>query len=220
MTQELAESIKDLAKDTINALSIIVKSVARECPKCKGNGQLKLTKQIRDSVKTLPEVEIGACPQCNGTGKISQQEMVRQAKESIAKKERGKYRLVYKKDRRTIVAEPRGWEWKPEVRERCLWGEAVLLVTDINDYKLSVSGVEIIEEVNVNQVIPILSWQEIKRVLEGMGYIVKVRDQKDFGRECRYNCGIYSDKLGVGTSAPTQQEAVMLTVDRLAKELK
>ena len=37
---------------------------------------------------------------------VSQEEMIRQAMESIAKREVGKYRLVYKKDKRTIVAEP------------------------------------------------------------------------------------------------------------------
>ncbi len=39
--------------------------------------------------------------------KISQKEMIKQAMESIAKKEKGKYQLVYKKDTRTIVAELR-----------------------------------------------------------------------------------------------------------------
>ncbi len=40
------------------------------------------------------------------SSKISQEEMQEQALESIRKKELGKYRLVYKKDTRTIIAEP------------------------------------------------------------------------------------------------------------------
>ena len=211
MNLELAESIKDLVKPANDALSVIVKSVEKECQNCEGRGWYRYG---------FPGYIKATCSRCNGTGEISQQEMIRQAKESIAKKERGRYQLVYKKDRRTIVAEPRRWTWVPKAGEYCLWGQAVLLITDVNDFILSVSGIKEICRVNVNQVVPILPWQEIKRVLEGMGYIVKVRDQKDFGKEYRYNCGIYTDKLGVGASAPTCQEATMLAVDRLAKELK
>ena len=42
--------------------------------------------------------------------KVSQKEMQKQAIKSIRKRELGKYRLVYKKDTRTIIAEPRDIE--------------------------------------------------------------------------------------------------------------
>ena len=41
---------------------------------------------------------------------VSQEEMIKQAMESIAKRERGRYQLVYNKARRTIIAVPRGAE--------------------------------------------------------------------------------------------------------------
>lgn len=62
------------------------------------------------------------------------------------------------------------WKWKPEPGQWCMWGGAILLVTGVNDYRLSVSGVGIIEEINVNQVIPILPWEDIQRILEEIGY--------------------------------------------------
>ena len=51
--------------------------------------------------------EIGIAKLLCPSGKVSQQEMEKQAIDSIVKKELGKYRLVYKKNTRTIVAEPR-----------------------------------------------------------------------------------------------------------------
>jgi len=168
-----------------------------------------LVKSTIDAIQTIAKV-VEKCPECDGTGVLPKVD---------PKKPKDIVITCWSCEICNGTGRVR-WKWEPKARKYCLWGQAVLLITGVNDYRLSVSGVEIIEEVNVNQVTPILEWQEIKRILEGMGCIVKVRDQKDFGKECRYNCGIYTDELGMGMSAPTRQRAMMLSVIEFGKELK
>ncbi len=66
-------------------------------------------------------------------------------------------------------------------------------------------------------IIETMEWERIKEILEKMGCIVKVREQGDFGEDCKYNCGIYTKKLSVGISAPTYQEAIRRAALELIK---
>lgn len=67
---------------------------------------------------------------------------------------------------------------------------------------------------------PLFHGERVVEILEGMGYIVRVREEGGFGEECKYNCGIYTNKLEVGGSAPTFQEAVRQATIELAKKEK
>lgn len=114
-----------------------------------------------------------------------------------------------------------GYKWKPEPGQ---WVCCRLVKGGISEPELIVAyngrQVELHRLgmlTSARGLVPVLPWGRIAKILEGMGYIVKVKDQEDFGEDCKYNCGIYSDKLGVGVSAPTRQEAVMRAIIQLAK---
>lgn len=118
------------------------------------------------------------------------------------------------------------WKWGPEPGEWCVYEEDIFLVVRVYDDGAG-KLIDVYDETTQKpecfrpeDVTPILECEEIKRVLEGMGYIVKVREQEDFGEDCKYNCGIYTDKLGVGASAPTRYESVVNSLLELAKDLK
>lgn len=180
MIQNEAESVKDLAKDTVEALKKIVGSV-----------------------------EI-----------LSQHEMIKQAQESITKKECGKYRLVYKKDTRTIVAEPRRWKWEPKMGEQFIWDEQVWTIGGTKGKWFIVVNTEYGTTTDrllssLRKYIPILHWETIERVLEEVGYTVEL--------EGHYSCQIHPpNELRAwpegGAVAESRQEVVMKAVIELGKE--
>jgi len=165
------------------------------------------------------------------TGKVSQKEMQKQAQESIAKKEQGRYRLVYKKDKRTIVAEPRGYEWQPEwldplmFQNRLYWFKS----SDESDrfkgwiFILSEGVEEAALHVPQKYCIPILGWQEIEKILEKLGYYVRVLrnvDKDSYGNHL-CECAIDRNKGHIAkVVAKDRQTAVTSALLELEKELK
>lgn len=153
--------------------------------------------------------------------KISQQGMVEQAKESIKKKERGKYKLVYKKDTKTIIAEPRGWQWQPKVGQAFVelhhqkphFIRDVLVKegydTKVWDYFGRKFGVI------KHKLIPILPWEEIEEILEKARYRILIGHRI----EQAYFCWILGDKTA-DAWGKTRQLAVMKAVIALGKEEK
>lgn len=126
----------------------------------------------------LPCVEV--LGKLGEVSKIPQQEMIRQAKESIAKKEHGKYKLVYKKNTKTIVAEPRKWKWQPKVGQAFVEYEHKKLhfIRDVFikegcDIKIwDYYGREF--GVNRHKLTPILHWEnDIEPILKGFGYTMQ-----------------------------------------------
>ncbi len=106
------------------------------------------------------------------------------------------------------------WSWTPRVGDYCLWGEAVLLITDVDDYILYISGIDMIEAVNVNQVIPILEWEVIEGILEKGGYASIIHEHKE-----GYHAGFYMIEKVTGEEyGKSRQEAVMKAVIELGKD--
>lgn len=234
MIKEMAESVKDLAKDSIDALSIIVKNKAMVCPECKGRNW------VNEPYGECPGGIFKRCSACDGIGKITQEEMIRQAEESIRKKEHGKYQLVYKKDKRTIVAEPRGWEWKPKwndrvVTDRGTEAQVTMIITDVRislgdrlnthfygewkDDKWLYVGSPFGEEI-----IPILPWEEIVQILKEIGYIITAEWDKGLGYFSRIytkreSCGDPDEKSFIlETVGENYQESIMRGVIELRKK--
>lgn len=166
MTQEMAESVKHLAKDTVEALRRIGGSI-KKCLECDGHG-------IRDSAPWGDQI----CPKCKGTGKVG------------------------------------GWNWEEKVGEWFLYPKNLLgdmqLVTSVELYHLHAWGEDF--EISFKGLIPILHWEEIERVLEGMGYSVSVY------RDC---CSISKGNTPlVEADGKSRQEAVMRAVIKLGEEIK
>lgn len=238
MNQKEAESVKHLAKPCNSALSIIVKSMAMECPECKGKGRFTV-------FYPGDKMPIVKCPKCNGTGKITQETMNRQATESIRKKEHGKYQLVYKKATRTIVAEPRGWEWEPELFQNVSIDGMIACVTSIdppddrfnlprkialrNGFDKDFTGHYYKDEIwltrnNDLYIIPILGWEEIRSVLEKVGYKTKIETfdtdiAGEDGHTYKFSIFMGGKKIAKKMDYSIQQ-ATMKAVIELAKGIK
>jgi len=106
------------------------------------------------------------------------------------------------------VLEKLGWKWEPKVGEWFLdavSGEIFLIDRDdVKDDSDCLHG----------YVIPILHWEEIERVLEGMGYELEVRM-----RECAISLQQSGDCV-VLVGAESRQSAVMKAVIKLGEEIK
>ena len=113
------------------------------------------------------------------------------------------------------------WKWEPEPGQWCLYGNKLLLITKVTVSVLEVSG-GMIEAVKADKVIPILSWETIEKVLEGVewtrfefclidGYKFKASSYHaaQMGDDCPVVC------TAVGKS---RQEAVMKAVIKLGEE--
>ncbi|MBA7625006.1 hypothetical protein ES703_32427 [subsurface metagenome] len=196
-----------LAKDSIEAIKFLAEKEGEKCPECKGSGKVWRANYLNQS----------DCTSCKGTGKISQQEMIRQAQESIAKKEPGKYQLVYKKDRRTIVAEPREWEWKPKVGDfyyQDSGNRRLLLVRDENE-------AEDIVQRNLTKrfaLIPLLRWEDdIEPILKRMKYRLEITHSVG-GKQA---CSIYLlNQHKVTAWGKDRQTSVVLALIELRKEME
>lgn len=211
---QFTKEAQALARDSVEAIKFLAKKAGRECPKCKGRRTLAALLVPTPGFPTTRNwID---CPTCNGTGEISQQEMIRQAQESIAKKESGKYRLTYKKNTRTIVAEPREWEWKPEVGDfyyQDSGNRRLLLVSNENEAE------DIVQRNLIKRfaLIPLLCCERIEEILTNLDYeliIVGTDYYADFA------CGIQrGDKEIIkSVAAPTRREAVVMAVIELAKK--
>lgn len=174
MTQSEAESVKDLAKSTIEALEVIMGNMEQDCPNC---------------VESSSFYDGGTkyCPICSGTRKVIQQ-----------------------------------WKWKPEIGQFSLSNGKVYLITNIDDLGNDKLGVAYCAEVRKENVTPILSWETIERVLDGVGYNLHIGLPSLIIKEAakyRFQCNIGKDyehkSSGLGKS---RQEAVMKAVIKLGKK--
>lgn len=196
-----------LAKDSVEAIKFLTKKEGERCPECKGSGKIWWANYLNQS----------DCTSCKGTGKISQPEMIRQAQESIAKKESGKYRLIYKKNIRTIVAEPKEWEWKPKVGDfyyQDSGNRRLLLVSNENE-------AEDIAQRNLIKrfvLIPLLRWEDdIEPILKKMKYRLEITHSVG-GKQA---CSIYLlNQHKVTAWGKDRQISVVLAIIELRKELE
>lgn len=167
MTQELAESVKDLAKPTVEALGVITE---RECPEC------------------CPDLPHYQCKICSGTGKMA-------------------------------------WKWKPKVREWFYWVHYREIKPELVQDSEMCSTLSASME-HGTSAIPILPWEEIERVLEGVGYYLQMNKPLDVyikKGEMKVGCSIYQigrDDFIRFAQAKSRQEAVMKAVIKLGENLK
>lgn len=115
------------------------------------------------------------------------------------------------------VLEKLGWKWKPEMSE---W--YIIEATDIIKLIPEGGGMEL------GKKIPILHWEEIERVLDKIGYKLKLKEGLP---ECRWRCTLHKEtcinggRVGWQVSpsaigwAKSRQEAVMRSVIQLGKEI-
>lgn len=119
------------------------------------------------------------------------------------------------------VLERLGWKWKPEP------GEWFLNKQGNPRLMIGFNGYHIEDAENLiyypPEIVPILHWEEIERVLEGVGYIIEI-ETFSFTNYNPY-CKIYK-KLNfaeieriVKQSGKSRQEAVMKAVIKLAEEI-
>lgn len=190
MTVKEAESVKDLAKGTVEAIKVIMGTVKRECPKCKGSG--RNDRYYTDQSGSPNGLR---CRNCNGTGtdKISQR-----------------------------------WKWEPKVGEWCIVSGKVHLITYVagNYFEYAIgNNYGICARKDWKNVIPILHWEEIERVLEAIEYYMIVSHQLECptGVKHGYYCTLWhkswSDDKEIDYIGKSRQEAVMRSVIALAKEL-
>lgn len=181
MNQTEAESVKDLAKPTVEALGVITE---KECPECKGTGDVDL------KTKKLEIMGSIRCRKCNGTGKLS-------------------------------------WRWKSEVGEFVIREtlKEICLITYVCAFDIlrvtAEDGASFDE--SKKRFTPLLPWEEIERVLEGVGYEMDLLHTSYRNCKEEHNIEICrkgeSDPSVWNCKGKTRQEAVMRSVIELGKEL-
>lgn len=199
MNQRMTNNVKHLAKPCYEAIKVIVGE--RRCGECKGRGWFK-------AITTYPSGKED-CPTCNGTGK------------------------------RKYVWEPKVGEFflypitplMPYVKEK---QTAIFVCTAVTaesqgqECYLEYSFGGRLWKANKQDCTPILPWETIEEILEGVGYRVSTR--KHIGNimepvgyvECciREFCSdVPLDPL-VKCRGKSRQQAVMLAVIALGKEIK
>jgi len=213
MNQQQAEDVKDLAKPVVEVLPRIRE---RECPECE------------DRREAYPEYAKGPyldCSTCSGTGKVKwkwepkpsdifeytwkdvqsvPQPIKRKSVEPLADFQWIEYKEL-------LVIPMKFDVWTDEDEKYMAFGEGGNYQTR-RHYRLS-------------KCIPILHWEEIERVLEGVGYIVHVDKQ---------HCSITRPRrLGMGTheyvswqrlnkiriTSKSRQQAVMRAVIKLGEQI-
>jgi len=114
-----------------------------------------------------------------------------------------------------------GWKWEPKPGEWCvLWDKAVLIYRTYDDKVIVNLGQP---EHRAKNVIPILHWEEIERVLEGVGYYLKLNhyDQENgsafVARFDREKTNEFLPEHEV--PCKSRQEVVMRAVIKLGEEL-
>jgi len=132
------------------------------------------------------------------------------------------------------------WKWRPKIGEFCIEKESkkLVLIWAYNDWKWvekkykqkqhdTICYIRLPDEQDVEawpeEVIPILDWQEIERILERLGYYVRVLrnvDKDDYGNHL-CECAIDRNRGHIAKAvAKTCQQAVTLALLELEKELK
>lgn len=189
--QPTKEEIK-LASPCHNAIKAIAGE--KECGKCKGSGQF---------ITKFP-LPLRRCPTCNGTGKLK-------------------------------------YVWKPQVGEWVLFKDELCLISCINIWAIWTSqdvhsynedgtyagSTVMAERMFKKDCVPLLPWETIERVLREHGIQLELlRKPNKSWLIWKHTCSLktlegYEKTFTVSSEwCNTRQEAVMLAVIELAKELK
>ena len=120
------------------------------------------------------------------------------------------------------------WEWKPEVGEQFIGVHGmpiviagiidVPLIFGTENRRLQYLSMDKVREIFVKDVIPLLHWERIEEILEGMGYGLLLKREDIGGKHYQaefWNKNTWGHKLSVGK---TRQEAVMRAVIEVGKE--
>lgn len=116
------------------------------------------------------------------------------------------------------------WEWKPEVGEWCIGGlyNPHLIVALADKYIFTITwGITFAFKQKAENYIPLLHWERIEEILEGMGYEVQITKPRHWSTD-EMLCDI--SKFGEiflnhwNGNGKTRQEAVMQAVIELGKE--
>lgn len=113
-----------------------------------------------------------------------------------------------------------GWKWQPKVGEWCLYGNTLLLITKVTVSVLEVSS-GMVEVVKANKVIPILSWETIKRVLEKCNHrtYTSISDSGNaLCQICFYGRRKGRHNVMAKANGKSRQQAVMLATIKLGEE--
>ena len=152
----------------------------------------ELAKATVEAIKKIAERQEKECPECKGKGILGL---------PSCRLCKGSGRVKGK------------WEWEPEVGEWYYqdFGNGKLLLVKDEHVRL-----DIIEDLYVEHVklTPLLHWEKIEEILEGMGYELGLHNWL----ENKYQGSIYfNNRRLFGTIGKSHQEAVMLAVIELAR---
>lgn len=176
---------------------------------------IALAKDSVEAIKTLAERQEKECPKCRGAGQRFYPDFDDSSKEDYLDKCDCKNGKIKGK-----------WEWKPE------WGDVFLLVNSLCIFNCFVDDrvcfiTHTWEESQERPIdyfedaaIPLLPWEKIERVLEGMGYRLITS-----GFLGHFRIEIYSknkkniaDQILISTSGEDRQPLVMRAVIEMAKK--
>ncbi len=136
-------------------------------------------------------------------------------------------------ERKMIEAmEELGWEWEPKVGDKVCRGPMILFYVDIIPAIEGKRAGKFISEAATEYEWPILivtriiPWQEVEKILEGMGYIFEEPIRRCYGSEgFKCHCAInkkntWPRKVGGFGWGKDRQEAVREAVLNLVENLK
>lgn len=168
-----------------------------------------LAKPCYEAIKKIAERQVKKCSRCYGSGIM---------KVGHPRQTGGSWRTgTFHCDKCNGTGKVKGkWEWEPEVGE-CFYGLSKALHWIVNE-KQRFSITQYIEK---RKLTPLLHWEKIEEVLEGMGY--KIWTTKYYWKdtikalyECQISLGLRSEAI-VDEEATTAQEAVRRAVIELGR---
>lgn len=201
--------------------------------------EIKLASPCYNAIKAIAGER--ECATCKGK---THKEMVELAMKSIEKREGADFKLVYTKKRKTIIPECQschglgkvGWKWELTIGDKVCRGEMILfyagIIPAINGKRagkfISDAGTEY--EWPISIVTPIIPWETIEQILKGVGYPLKLIHSTKGNpvhspemAQPNWFCQIWKGKYPIifaQSNTDSRQEAVMLAVIALAKEMK
>lgn len=120
------------------------------------------------------------------------------------------------------------WKWEPKVGEYFMHFTSVshskfYLITEVDKtfvwFAMTVGGYGTAKHTDLHNWIPLLHWERIERVLEEMGYYLKIWDTENTKIGSGYYVVIGEKKSPITEDlGKTRQEAVMKAVIELEKE--
>lgn len=182
---------------------------------------VRLAKPLVEAIKTIAARQEKECSKCDGTGAI------------WIEKDPRSCNPVYPVDCNNCKGTgkvKRKWEWKPEWNELAYLDGKVVSIRQywftLNSKRTKMCRVAGRNEKSITvmkeQLTPLLHWERIEEILEGMGYVVII-DRDVSQSKSKFMCAIrqltkvmgYNEWMGVGK---TRQLAVMRAVIELEKE--